>query len=969
MRRVSSFIPLVLLGCIALASLPTPASGAIIHEGLERHLMTLRDTDPVSVILFMRDQADVAGLNAELKATHARLADRNERVILALREASRSQTSLLAALDEAKQRGEVTGYTSYWIANLVVARMTKATVYRLAARDDIAQIEINFRTELIGTTPPRTDESPSRGIGVTPGLRAINAPRVWHELGITGEGRIIGGCDTGVDGTHPALASRWRGNFAPAGECWLNTIGGHPSFPYDGNDHGTHTMGTMTGLGASTQDTIGVAWGARWIAADPINQGVGGEFDNDVITAYQWFADPDGNPNTHEDEPDVVQNSWGVYEGLGYPDCDTRFYTVIDNCEAAGVATCWSAGNEGSGAGTLRSPADRGTTLTNAFSVGAVDATNYGFPYPIAGFSSRGPSGCNVPAENKIKPEVVAPGVTVYSSVPGGGYAQNGWQGTSMAGPHVAGIFALMRQANPDLDVDTMKEIIMSTAIDLGPAGEENTYGWGLPDAYEAVVAAMAGYGTIEGTVRNLSNGGTPVPGASVEALEADRTATTNAGGQYTIHVPAGTYSVQASHPSFTTGTQLGVVVAAGGTATANFALRDVGAPAISGTTQYRSTEDQTGPYWIQASVTDFSAFAHVNLVYRANGGAPQTLAMSLVSGVYRAGIPGQTYTTHVQYYVDAEDIVGNRATDPADAPTTMYDFYVAPKTDLLSDTMEGGQGGWTHAAVTPSYSDQWHLSTARNHTAGGTTSWKCGDTGTGSYANLLDAGLVTPSLTLGLDSYLHCWQWMAAETSNAYAGYAYDGGIVELSLDGGAWTQITPVTGYPFQARAGSNPGPFPAGTRMFSGSRNWQAIDFDLSAYEGNARIRFRFGSDGATGREGWYIDDVVVDGFDILLSAAPETPGAVALRLEAADPNPFFGETHVRYRIASSSDVLLQIFDPAGRLVRTLLSGRQPAGQYEVRWDGRDAGARPMPAGMYLTRVQAGNASETAKVILTR
>jgi hypothetical protein len=154
-----------------------------------------------------------------------------------------------------------------------------------------------------------------------------------------------------------------------------------------------------------------------------------------------------------------------------------------------------------------------------------------------------------------------------------------------------------------------------------------------------------------------------------------------------------------------------------------------------------------------------------------------------------------------------------------------------------------------------------------------------------------------------------------------------------------------------------------------MFSGNRNWRQVDFDLSAYEGSARIRFRFGSDGATGREGWYVDDLVVDGFDIVLSGAPEAPAALVLRFEAADPNPFNAETRVRYRLAAASDVLLQIFDPTGRLVRTLLSERQGAGQYEVRWDGRDAGARPVPAGLYLTRVQAGGVSETAKVILTR
>jgi hypothetical protein len=137
------------------------------------------------------------------------------------------------------------------------------------------------------------------------------------------------------------------------------------------------------------------------------------------------------------------------------------------------------------------------TTPTNGYAIGAVDG-NFGFPPPIASFSSRGPSTCpghTPPAD--IKPEVVAPGVNVRSSVPGGGYQSNGWSGTSMAGPHVTGIFALLREVNPDIDVATAKQIIMDTARDLGVAGEDNTFGWGIPDAYAAVLEAMETAGLV----------------------------------------------------------------------------------------------------------------------------------------------------------------------------------------------------------------------------------------------------------------------------------------------------------------------------------------------------------------------------------------------------------------------------------------------------------------------------------------
>ncbi len=966
------------LVCLALGSATTDsARAAQIQPDFEIQLSYLQDNDPISVILFMSEQAPTARLNAELKQRRAPLRERHVDVLSALREASRSQADLLATLSAGQSRGEVEGFTSYWIANLVVARVSKSFLFELAQREDIDYIESNFTVSLIEPVGDcetyAAPDAQNRGIGVTPGLRAINAPRVWYELGINGTGVLVANCDTGVEGTHPALASRWRGAHGhPASECWLNLIGGSPSFPTDGHGHGTHVMGTITGLGATTQDTVGVAWGALWIATDPINQGVGTEFNNDIIAAYQWFADPDGNPNTHDDVPDVVQNSWRINEGFGsgYTDCDSRWWAVIDNCEAAGVVTTWSAGNEGPSAQTIGSPADRATTLTNAFSVGAIDATHYSYPWPIAGFSSRGPTGCSVPADRKFKPEVCAPGVEVYSSVRGGGYAQVNWDGTSMAGPHVAGVVALMRQANPDLDVDTIKEIIMQTARDHGTAGEDNTFGWGVIDAYEAVLAVMQGYGTLAGTITNASNGGTPVAGASIQVIEIDRTTTSNADGGYALSVPAGAYTVSVTHSSFAPQTVYNVEIFENLTTTVNFALVDIAGPSITNTTQLRSTEDTVGPYYVSATVTDYSALSTVTLIYRVNGGPLLSLAMAPQGGnVYRAGIPGQPQTSHIEYYVQASDVVANVATDPVGAPGVLYDFYVAPIVTLFGDAMEAGAGDWTHGAVSGGFGDQWHLSTERNHTAGGSSSWKCGDAGTGSYANLLDAGLVTPEIELTEDSALRYWQWIEAEVSSAYPGYAYDGGLVEISYEGGPWTQISPVGGYTHLVRAGGTPGPFPAGTPFFSGSVDWHEVEFDLSAYSGMARLRFRFGSDGATVREGWHIDDVEIDGFEISMSAVAAADAGARLFLRSSAGNPFTAVTTLAYELPAGAAVRLQVFDLGGRLVRTLIDAPQTAGRYQVAWDGRDGAGLLAPTGVYLSRLQAGTAEATTKLILTR
>jgi len=498
---------------VALLLLAPSARAGVIDPPLETHLSTVPEDAQVSVLIMLADEVPIADLDAELSAGRASRTHRHAMVITALQEkAAATQGPILAELEAGKTAGEVAGYTPYWIANLVVAKMTVRALRQIAARPDVGVVYSNFTVSSLEQMFVCPEIGVSQAIGVTPGLRAINAPRVWYELGINGTGTLIGGLDTGVTGNHAALSSRWRGaqQGVPWQHAWLDRLGTNTQFPVDADDcgHGTHTMGTMVGLGAATDDTVGVAWGAQWIACNAISQGAGNaEFDNDIVAAFQWFADPDGNSQTVTDVPDVVENSWRINEFWGYPDCDPRWWAVIDGCEAAGCAVVFSAGNEGPGAETIGSPPDRITTPTNAYAIGAVNATDFAFPYPIANFSSRGPSGCD---HATIKPEVAAPGVSVYSTTRNGGYGQNGWSGTSMAGPHVSGTIALMRQANPNLDVATVKRILMITARDEGAVGEDNAYGAGVIDAYNAVRQAQCNSPTVLASGAAVA---TPAPG------------------------------------------------------------------------------------------------------------------------------------------------------------------------------------------------------------------------------------------------------------------------------------------------------------------------------------------------------------------------------------------------------------------------------------------------------------------------
>ena len=398
--------------------------------------------------------------------------------------------------------------------------------------------------------------------------------------------------------------------------------------------------------------------------------------------------------------PDVVQNSWGVNEGFsGYVDCDSRWWAVIDNCEAAGVVITWSAGNEGSGAGTLRSPADRATTRVQRFSVGAVDATNYAFPYPIASFSSRGPTSCaGVLGAAEDQAGDLGARRPVYSSVPTGyGYKD----GTSMAGPHVAGVVALMRQANPDLSVNTIKRILMNTARDLGAAGEDNTYGWGMVDAYAAVDSAMAGFGTLTGVVTNASFNDLPLANVAVEVPALGFRFRTGGRRLYSGRVAPGTQRRRTSSlPGFVARRRTWSRSSSGQPTVLDVASSTSPGPTITDVSQPLATPDTQGPYAIAAQIDrpEHGRGRHV-LHVRVGAGAWQEIPMTGSGGIFAAAIAGQPANTSIAYYVTAEDGAGFTSADPAGAPAVTYALVVTEPA-YAQDAESDGVPAWQLGAA-----------------------------------------------------------------------------------------------------------------------------------------------------------------------------------------------------------------------------------------------------------------------------
>jgi subtilisin family serine protease len=336
---------------------------------------------------------------------------------------------------------------------------------------------------------------------------------VYWSAGVTGQGVVVGGQDTGYQWTHPALKNHyrgWNGVSADHNYNWHDAIhsgggvcGPDSPQPCDDTDHGTHTMGTMVGDdGGSNQ--IGMAPGAKWMGCRNMDQGVGAP--STYAECFQWFVAPtdlnDQNPDPSK-APDVINNSWGcpTSEGCNNPNV---LRPVVENTRAAGIVVVVSAGNSGSGCGTVNTPA---AIYDASFSVGSVNSQNN-----ISSFSSRGP--VTLDGSQRLKPDVSAPGENIRSSVPGG-YAF--FSGTSMAGPHVVGLVALAISAQSCFrgDVDALEQYVKAHALARttsqqcggipGSSIPNNTYGYGaLAAAFPVADECGASIG---GAGSGLNNG------------------------------------------------------------------------------------------------------------------------------------------------------------------------------------------------------------------------------------------------------------------------------------------------------------------------------------------------------------------------------------------------------------------------------------------------------------------------------
>jgi serine protease AprX len=452
------------------------------------------DGHEAEFFVVLNDQADLSGGTALPTKV-----EKGRYVYGTLR--NKSQTTQAPFLQWLRERN--IEHRSFYIVNAILVKGTREIAEALAARTDVARVEGNPHIQNSLPQPQPAIASPLQpGTPATiePGIEYTHAPDVWA-LGFSGQGIVIASADTGVRWTHNALKPHyrgWNGVTADHNYNWHDSIhdsvgnpcGNDSPFPCDDNGHGTWTTGIAIGDdGAGNQ--IGMAPGAKWIGCRNMDQNFGTPAR--YIECMEWFLAPypigggQGDPTL---APDITNNSYGCPPSEG---CSvTSLQAAVEALRDAGIMFVGGTGNLGPNCSTVLSPPG---LYEAAYSAGAlITGTD-----TIATFSSRGP--VTIDGSNRLKPDIVAPGTTIRSSVNGSDNSYTVGNGTSAATPHIAGSLALLWSAVPSLQnrIDASRAVLNNAAVHIldgtcdggNPVTPNNTYGHGRVDVFAAVTGPI----------------------------------------------------------------------------------------------------------------------------------------------------------------------------------------------------------------------------------------------------------------------------------------------------------------------------------------------------------------------------------------------------------------------------------------------------------------------------------------------
>lgn len=335
---------------------------------------------------------------------------------------------------------DLIGAKSVWLPS-------KAKADKLASHSAVLKIEEDVVVFALdrGNGKGNVQPQPQPSQSLPWGIDRIDAELVWPS-GNTADPVKVGIIDTGISTSHPDLQANIKGG--------INTIRSNKGFN-DDNGHGSH----VAGIAAALNNSFGVvgAGPAIDLYAVKVLNANGSGFLSDVIEGIEWS---------------IANGMQVINMSLGTSSDIQSFHDAVTAAKNAGLVVVAAAGNS---SGAVNFPA----AYPEAIAVSATDSNNQ-----VPFWSSRGP-----------EVDLAAPGVSILSTYKGSNYET--LSGTSMAAPHVTASAALVLNTpvsitydlnlNGKWDPDEVQKKLQDSAVDLGGAGFDNLYGWGLVNAYQAV--------------------------------------------------------------------------------------------------------------------------------------------------------------------------------------------------------------------------------------------------------------------------------------------------------------------------------------------------------------------------------------------------------------------------------------------------------------------------------------------------
>ncbi len=435
----------IFAGLIVLVLLCQGSFCAQMDQRLVKRL-ALSSSDTISVIVKVRD--------VPIVSTSARRT-LSEKIAYHRSVSEMSQKSAIGSIGARHRRVK-----QFWSFNAFSADLTRDEITKLSKRADVEKIYENRPVHLL----PFDEGAPVSTFASTveSNLSLIKADQVWSGYGYKGKGIKVGIADTGITSSHPDFAGRI------SAEAEFNSAGdkvGNYATDDSADGHGTHVCGIIAG-GNSSGTSIGVAPEASLVVAKVFTRSGSASTSNSTqaISGVEWLI---------SNEAKIINLSLGGATG----DAEEPWKIAADRWASLGILVVAAIGNDPAG---TESPGN----VPSVLGVGAVDNSDL-----ITYFSGRG--GISWYGTPYIKPDIMAPGLNIKSSVNTGGYAL--MSGTSMASPHVAGIAALLLSARPSLTAEAIKAVLKQTTYKRGDQTyANNNYGNGRVDALAAVNSILS---------------------------------------------------------------------------------------------------------------------------------------------------------------------------------------------------------------------------------------------------------------------------------------------------------------------------------------------------------------------------------------------------------------------------------------------------------------------------------------------